>query len=153
MPVPSSNNVTENVLDAPARPAPVHVSAPNSGTLIHLTLNALMFAHPNACTGTVTQLTPRADGFKSVHAGAIRGGPVRKSGTVGVLAVEPIPNVTLPFELMNSPFHTQPAAPTGPPNTNSKPPLSGPVNTGLPAATPGGIGAPLSLSSPRNGVF
>src|SRR5882724_5465511 len=144
MPVPSSNNVTENVLDAPARPAPVHVSAPNSGTLIHLTLNALMFANPNACTGNVPQLTPRADGFKSVHAGAIRGGPVRKSGTVGVLAVEPIPNVTLPFELMNNPFHTQ--LTTGPPNTNSNPPLSG-----LPRPSVGV--PPPSESSPRFGVF
>ena len=152
-PVPSSNSVTENVLDAPAKPAAVHNSEPNSGTLIHLTLNALMFANPNACTGNVPQVTAREFGFKSVHAGAIRGGPVLKAGTVGVLAVEPTPNVTLPFELMNSPFHTQPAAPTGPPNTNSKPPLSGPTNTGLPATTPGGIGDPLSSSSPRNGVF
>src|SRR5436190_22476652 len=144
MPVPSSNHVTEKVFDAPARPAPVHPSLPNSGTLIHLTLNALMFANPNACTGNVPQLTAREFGFKSVHAGAIRGGPVRKFGTVGVLEVSPTPNVTLPFELMNSPFHTQPDVPTGPPNTNSNPPDSGPTNAGLPA--------PLS-SSPRNGVF
>src|SRR5882724_11418944 len=140
MPVPSSNSVTENVLDAPARPNPVQTSAPNSGTLIHLTLNALMLANPNACTGNVPQLTPRADGFKSAHAGAIRGGPVRKSGTLGTLAVLPIPNVTFPFELMNSPFHTQ--LTTGPPNTNSNPPDSAPGT--------GGVPAPLS-SSPRNG--
>src|SRR6266567_8964916 len=153
MPVPSSNSATENVLDAPARPDPVHASAPNCGTLIQLTLNALMFANPNACTGNVPQFAARAFGFKSVHAGAIRGGPVRKSGTVGVLDTSPIPNVMFPFEFRKNPFHTQPAAPTGPPNTNSKPPLSGPVNTGLPATTPGGIGDPLSSSSPRNGVF
>src|SRR5881392_1075913 len=144
MPVPSSNNVTENVFDAPARfpaAAEVHASSPNCGTLIHLTLNALMFANPNACTGKVPQFTARADGFKSVQAGAIRGVPDLNSGTVGLLAVSPIPNVTLPFELRNRPFHTQLA--TGPPNTNSNPPDSGPDTEGLPA--------PLS-SSPRNGV-
>src|SRR5882724_7788076 len=148
MPVPSSNSVTENVLDAPAKltaplklgAPPVQASFPNSGTLIHLTLNALMFANPKACTGNVPQLTARADGFKSVHAGAIRGGPTRKSGTFAEFAVEPTPNVTFPLELMNNPFHTQLA--TGPPNTNSNPPDSGPGTGGLPA--------PLS-SSPRNG--
>src|SRR5258706_868706 len=99
MPVPSSNSVTENVLDAPAKPSPVQPSAPNSGTLIHLTLNALMFANPNACTGNVPQLGPRDDGFKSVHAGAISGGPVRKSGTDCGFEASPNPNVTLPLEL------------------------------------------------------
>src|SRR6478736_1060224 len=115
MPVPSSNSVTENVLDAPAKltaplkpgAPPVQASFPNSGTLIHLTLNALMFANPKACTGNVPQLTARAFGFKSVHAGAIFGNPVRNSGTVAVLSVSPAPNVTFPFELMNNPFHTQ----------------------------------------------
>src|SRR3989442_11544894 len=104
MPVPSSNSVTENVLDAPANPAAVQTSLPNCGTLIHLTLNALMFANPNACTGNVPQLTARDDGFRSVHAGAIRGGPTPKTGTFGVVDVEPTPNVTFPLEVMKSPF-------------------------------------------------
>src|SRR3989442_9101177 len=139
MPVPSSNNVTEKVFENPP-PFPVHSSLPNCGTLIQRTLNALMFANPNACTGKSLKSRSHAEVLRSVHAGAIRGGPVLKAGTVGVLDTSPIPNVMFPFEFRKNAFHTQPAAPTGPPNTNSNPPDSAPTNAGLPA--------PLS-SSPR----
>src|SRR5215470_14143233 len=145
-PVPSSNNVTEKVFDAPANPAAVQSSAPNCGTLIQRTLNAFTFAKPNAWTGKVPQLRSRADGFRSVHAGAIRGGPCLKSGTLGSPDTSPEPNVMLPFELRNNPFHTQFALPTGPPNTNSNPPLCAPPR--------GRDGVPLpSESSPRFGTF
>jgi hypothetical protein len=144
VPVPSSNSVTENVLDAPANPAAVQASSPDSGTLIHLTLNAFTLANPNACTGNVPQFTALADGFKSVHAGAILAGPDLNVGTVGLLDVEPTPNVMFPFEFQKNPFHVHAAVPTGPPNTNSNPPDNTPVNGGLPAP---------SLSSPRFGGF
>src|SRR5262245_48414781 len=138
MPVPSSNSVTENVLLDP-QPSP-----PNSGTLIHRTLNAFTFPNPSACTGKFLGLTALAFGFKSVHAGAILGGPALKSSTDATLLVSPTPNVMFPFEFKKNPFHTHPAVPTGPPNTNSNPPDNGPTNAGVPN--------PLS-SSPRNGVF
>src|SRR5438128_697269 len=139
MPVPSSYSVTANVLLALV----VQLSEPNSGTLIQRTLNALMLAKPSACTGKVARFTARELGSRSAHAGAIFGKPKRNSGTVGVLSVSPAPNVMLPFEFQKNPFHTHPAVPTGPPNRNSKPPLSAPANTGVPAP---------SSSSPRNGV-
>src|SRR4030095_13298110 len=123
---------------------PTQSSEPNSGTLIHLTLNAFTFAKPNACTGNVQRLISRELGFKSVQAGAILGGPVLKSGIFALLLVSPSPNVMFPFEFRKNPFHTQPAVPTGPPKTNSNPPESGPAN--------GGVPNPLS-SSPLNGGF
>ena len=64
----------------------------------------------------------REAGLRSVHAGAILGGPLLKSGTVACCSVSPTPNVMLPLEFRKNPFHTQPAVPTGPPNTNSNPP-------------------------------
>src|ERR1043165_2901260 len=143
IPVPASKIVVENVFDSPP-PSPVHTSLPNSGTLIHLTLNALMFANPSACTGNVLRSNVLEAGFKSAHAAAIFGNPALNSGTVGVLSVSPAPNVMFPFEFRKKPFHTHPAVPTGPPNTNSNPPENAPTNPGVPA--------PLS-SSPRNGVF
>src|SRR5512143_1922537 len=180
-PVPSSNNVTENVFDAPAIPVniwspicvPTHPSDPNSGTLIHLTLNAFTLANPNACTGNEHRLTARALGFKSVHAGAILGSPCRNCNTSAVLSVSPAPNVMFPFEFRKNPFHTQvresPLVTTGGqfwemlalngPNTNSNPPLSGPRTAGVPPAntTPSSHLASgtttVSESSPRNGVF
>src|SRR5213083_1158426 len=118
IPVPSSYSVTENVLDAFV----VHNSAPNCGTLIHRILNAFTFAKPSAWTGNVHRFAPREAGLMSVHAGAILFSPARNSGTVGVLSVSPVPNVRLPLEFSQKPFHTQLAVPTGPPNANSKPP-------------------------------
>src|SRR5688572_12881184 len=144
MPTPSSYKVTPKVL--PPRPKLLveQPSLPNSGTLSQRTRKALTLAKPSACTGKLIGLTARAFGFKSAQAGAIFGKPDRKSTTFGVLLVSPPPNVTLPLEFRDKPFQTQPAVPTGPPKTNSKPPDKGPVNAGDPA--------PLS-SSPRNGVF
>src|SRR5690242_3358454 len=131
MPVPSSYNVTAKVFDSPepmkvplGSADPVQPSEPNSGTLIHRTLKALMLAKPSANTGKLRSVAARAAGFRSAHAGAIFGSPKRNSGTVGVLSVSPAPNVMLPFEFQKNPFHTQPAVPTGPPNRNSKPPCS-----------------------------
>src|SRR6185369_1680200 len=143
MPVPSSYNVIENVFVTPAC-APAHASFPNSGTLIQRILNAFTFAKPTAITGNVPGNPAREPGFRSVHAGAIFGAPLRNAGTVGILLVSPTPNVMFPFEFQKNPFHTHPAVATGPPNTNSNPPDNGPGT--------GGVPAPLS-SSPRNGLF
>src|SRR6185369_12431394 len=142
-PVPSSYSVIENVFENPP-PSPVQTSFPNSGTLIHRILNAFTFANPTAITGKSLKSSARAFGLRSAHAGAIFGAPLRNAGTVGMLLVSPTPNVMFPFEFQKNPFHTHPAVPTGPPNTNSNPPDNGPGT--------GGVPAPLS-SSPRNGVF
>src|SRR6185369_17217297 len=143
MPVPSSYNVIENVFENPL-PSPVQTSFPNSGTLIQRILNAFTFAKPTAITGKSLKSIARAFGLRSAHAGAIFGAPLRNAGTVGMLLVSPTPNVMFPFEFQKNPFHTHPAVPTGPPNTNSNPPDNGPGT--------GGVPAPLS-SSPRNGLF
>src|SRR5262249_26050509 len=139
IPVPSSNSVTENVFEVPdsnmvpfGSAEPVQPSSANLGTLIHLTLNAFMFANPKAKTGKSRLKDARASGFRSAHAGAIFGSPALNLGTVGVLSVSPPPNVMLPFEFQKNPFHTHFALPTGPPNTNSNPPLRGPSSGGLP---------------------
>src|SRR5512143_1512738 len=92
-PVPSSNNVIENVLEKPP-PAPAHPSLPASGTLIHLSLNALTFANPKACTGNVRKSISHEVGFKSVHAGAILGSPPRNSGMFALGPGAPAPKVT-----------------------------------------------------------
>jgi hypothetical protein len=76
-----TRNVTENVFDAPASsPAAVQSSSPNSGTLIHLTLNAFTFANPNACTGNVQSSADLESGFRSAQAGAL----CRAAAEVGV---------------------------------------------------------------------
>src|ERR1044071_4603176 len=121
-PVPSSYSVTEKVLEKPP-PAPVQTSCSNSGTLIHRTLKALTLAKPSACTGKSRRSKSQADGFKSAQAGAIRGGPVRKAGTLTTSLGSPAPNVMLPLELRKNRFHVQLAVPTGPPKVNSTPPL------------------------------
>src|SRR6185295_6212956 len=142
-PVPSSYSVIENVFENPP-PSPVQTSFPNSGTLIQRILNAFTFAKPTAITGKVLKSISHDEGLRSAHAGAIFGAPLRNAGTVTTLLVSPTPSVMFPFEFQKNPFHTQPAVPTGPPNTNSHPPDNSPVNGGVPAP---------SLSSPRNGVF
>src|SRR6185436_426252 len=142
-PVPSSYRVIENVFVSPDCAA-AHASFPTSGTLIHRILNAFTFANPTAITGNVPGNAAREFGFKSAHAGAIFGAPRQNAGTVTIPLVSPIPNVMLPFEFQKNPFHTHPAVPTGPPNTNSNPPDNSPVKTGVPKP---------SSSSPRNGVF
>src|ERR1700754_5225919 len=113
-----------------------------------------MLAKPRACTGKSRRSISRADGFRSVQAGAILGNPARKSGTLALLLLSPPQKVILPLEFQKNPFHTQPAVPTGPPNRNSKPPLSAvPAAVECGTARIGdGVPAPLS-SSPRNGVF
>src|SRR6185436_7386649 len=149
--VPSSYSVTEKVLEKPP-PAPVQTSCSNSGTLIHRTLNALMLAKPSACTGKSRRSKSHAVGFKSTHAGAILGAPVRKAGTLTTSLGSPAPNVMLPLELRKNPFHTQLVVPTGPPNRNSNPPLRSVLAPPDELGT-GGIGAGLpapSSSSPRN---
>src|SRR5262249_6482504 len=125
-------------------PSPVQASLPNSGTLIHRTFNALIFAKPNACIGNVLRSRSQELGFRSVHAGAIFGSPALKSGTFALLLASPFPNVTFPFEFRKNPFPTHTPVPIGPPNRNSNPPDNAPASTGFPA--------PLS-SSPRNGAF
>src|SRR5262249_19004928 len=119
IPVPSSNRLIENVFPPKPNAFVEQPSEPNSGTLIHLILKSLTLANPSACTGKLIGFTALADGLRSVHAGAIRGGPILNSGTVGVLLVSPAPNVMLPFEFKQNPFHVQPAVPTGPPKVNS----------------------------------
>src|SRR6185369_3022525 len=137
IPVPSSNNVIEKVLltratGNPNKSNPPHASRPSSGTLIHRILKLFTPEKPMAWSGKAVGLIARALGFKSAHAGAILGGPVLSSGTVGEKSVSPAPNVMFPFEFRKNPFHTHPAVPTGPPNTNSNPPESDPVNGGVP---------------------
>src|ERR1043165_6853791 len=101
MPTPSSYNVMPKVLLLPQG------SRPNSGTLIQRTRKALTLAKPRACTGKVPRFPPAREAvFRSVQAGAILGKPERKSVTNGVLLVSPAPNITLPFEFRNKPFHT-----------------------------------------------
>src|SRR5262249_4239443 len=133
-PVPSSYNVIENVLVAPATAPdtgvlkPTQHSNPNSGTLIQRTLNALTLANPIAITGNVLNAGPpsglpntpvgvvgptqdepttRLDGLRSAQAAAIFGGPIRNSGTLGNGLVSPKPNVMLPFEFQKIEFHTR----------------------------------------------
>src|SRR5262245_12388588 len=144
IPVPSSNRFIENVFPPIPNPLVAQRSESNSGTSIQRILKSLTPANPRACTGNVNKLTLRDDGLRSTQAGAILGGPVLNSGTVGVLSVSPAPNVMLPFEFRKNPFHTQAAVPTGPPKRNSNPPLSGPASGGVPAP---------SSSSPENGEF
>src|SRR5262249_21888059 len=142
------NRSIENVLLDPQH------SNPNSGTLIHLILKSLIPANPNACTGNVFRNPfARDPGFRSAHAAAIFGLNDRNAGTLAMLAVSPPPNVILPFEFSQNPFHTPlpvpHAAPTwntspsGLANKNWNPPDSGPTSgAGLP---------PPSSSSPVNG--
>src|SRR5512134_1749124 len=80
----------------------------------------------------------RALGFRSTHAGAMRGGPPRSSGMDAELSPSPAPKVTLPFEFRKNAdhgvVHTPPASP---PNANSKPPAaSSPVNGAIASSPP-----------------
>src|SRR5262249_7446992 len=144
-PTPSSKRVMAKVFPLvatgnPKRSVPPQSSNPNSGTLIHRILKVFTPVNPITCNGKDRSLTDLAAVFRSAHAGAIRGAPALSSGTVGVLSLSPTPKVILPFEFKKNPFQTQPAVPTGPPNTNSNPPLRGPKTGGGPAP---------SSSSPR----
>src|SRR5262249_13051526 len=121
MPVPSSNSVTENVFVTPP-PVATQPSLPNSGTLIHRTLKELTLVNPSARTGKSTGAPAPPAGSKPARAGAFRGAPPLSPGTVGLLSSSPTPNVMLPSKFKKNPSPTHPAVPTGPPNTNPKPP-------------------------------
>ena len=136
--------------------AATHDSAPNSGTLMYRTSKSLILANPSASTGNVPGPNPppaRVLGFRSNHAGAILGTPLRNAGSEEVLLTSPAPNEMFPFEFQKNPFHTHAAVPTGPPNVNSNPPFNAvPACEEFGTCGIAGVPAPLS-SSPRNGGF
>src|SRR5260370_31543487 len=92
-------------------------------------LKSLMAAKPIACTGKVFRwASARLCVSRFAQAGAMRGEPARNDETVGAALVSPAPKVTLPLELRKNAFQGEVHVPLiFPPNTYSKPPISGPA--------------------------